>query len=73
MYYVITYVMQLFIMLCIIVCELCEVLLTLGICARDTVVVSCVNVCVCLCVCQSLFNAVLAATYLFYMLKIRCH
>ena len=48
-------------------CSVHTVLLTLGACARVTVVVLCVYLSVCLSV------TVLAATYLVYTLKTRCH
>ena len=47
------------------------VYLTLGACARVTVVVLCVCVCVCVCVCLSV--TALVATYLVYTLKAGYH
>ena len=47
--------------------------LTLGACARGTVVVLCVCVCVCVCVSVCLSVTALAATYLVCMSKLRHH
>ena len=43
--------------------------LTLGACTRVVVVI----LCVCVCVCVSVTELHVAATYLIYSLKVRCH